>query len=142
MNPVTIRIFGGKVFALNEYTKYRLETAAERLAVSKAMIDMGAYRDSINRSYYAIFTAARALLSEDGVAFKKHSAVISYFRREYIKSGIFDVKYSDYIGSAFEFRNDCDYEDFVFASREEAEEQYQHAVEFVEAVKKYLEEAI
>lgn len=124
---------------MNEYTKYRLETAAERVAVSKAMIDMGAYRDSINRSYYAIFTAARALLSEDGVAFKKHSAVISYFRREYIKSGIFDIKYSDYIGSAFEFRNDCDYEDFVFASHEEAEEQYQHAVEFVAAVKAYLE---
>ena len=125
---------------MNEYTKYRLEVAAERVEVSKNMLDSGHFRDSVNRSYYAIFTAARALLSEDGVAFKKHSAVIGYFRREYIKSGIFDVKYSDYIGDAFEFRNDCDYEDFIFASREEAEEQYQHAVEFVAAVEKYLAE--
>ncbi|MBR4904438.1 MAG: HEPN domain-containing protein [Selenomonadaceae bacterium] len=124
---------------MNEYTKYRLETAAERVEVSKLMLDCGHFKDSINRSYYAIFTAARALLSEDGVAFKKHSAVISYFRREYIKTGVFDVKYSDYIGNAFEFRNDCDYEDFIFATREEAETQYQHAVEFVEAVKNYLE---
>ena len=124
---------------MNEYTKYRWELAAERVEVSKIMLDSGHFRDSINRSYYAIFTAARALLSEDGVTFKKHSAVISYFRREYIKTSIFDVKYSDYIGNAFEFRNDCDYEDFVFASREEAEEQYQHAVEFVEAIKAYLE---
>ena len=124
---------------MNEYTKYRLEVAAERVEVSKNMLDSGHFRDSVNRSYYAIFTAARALLSEDGVAFKKHSAVIGYFRREYIKTGIFDVKYSDYIGDAFEFRNDCDYEDFIFATREEAEEQYQHAVEFVAAVKNYLE---
>lgn len=124
---------------MNEYTKYRLETAAERVEVSRLMLDFGHFKDSINRSYYAIFTAARALLSEDGVAFKKHSAVISYFRREYIKAGIFDVKYSDYIGNAFEFRNDCDYEDFIFATREEAETQYQHAAEFVEAVKNYLE---
>lgn len=124
---------------MNDYTRYRLETAAERVEVSGLMLDCGHFKDSINRSYYAIFTAARALLSEDGVAFKKHSAVISYFRREYIKAGIFDVKYSDYIGNAFEFRNDCDYEDFIFATREEAETQYQHAVEFVEAVKNYLE---
>ena len=125
---------------MNEYAKYRLETASERLATTKAMIDIGAYRDSINRSYYAIFTAARALLAEREIDFKKHSAVISYFRREYVKTGKFDGKFSDYIGVAFRFRNDCDYEDFVIVSREEAETQYQHAVEFVEAVRKYLEE--
>ena len=124
---------------MNEYAKYRLELAAERVATTKAMIDIGAYRDSINRSYYAIFTAARALLADREIDFKKHSAVIGYFRREYVKTGIFDVKFSDYIGAAFKFRNDCDYEDFVIVSREEAETQYQHAVEFVEAVKKYLE---
>lgn len=124
---------------MNKYTKYRLELADERVEVSKIMLNDGHFRDSINRSYYAIFTAVRALLSERNIDFKKHSAVISYFRREYIKTGVFDVKFSDYIGGAFEFRNDCDYEDFVFASREEAEEQYQHAVEFVEAVKNYLE---
>ena len=124
---------------MNEYTKYRLDVAAERLTVSAELLDGGHFRDSVNRSYYAIFSAVRALLSEDGVAFKKHSAVISYFRREYIKTGIFDVKFSDYVGGAFEFRNDCDYEDFVFATRAEAELQHQHAVEFVEAVKTFLE---
>ena len=67
---------------MNEYAKYRLETAAERVTATKTLIDIGAYRDSINRSYYAIFTAARALLAERGVDFKKHSAVIGYFRRE------------------------------------------------------------
>ena len=126
---------------MNEYTKYRLETADERLEISQLALENGFFKDSINRSYYAIFSATRALLSEDNVAFKKHSAVISYFRREYIKSGKFDVKFSDYIGGAFEFRNDCDYEDFVVVSRQEAETQYQHAVEFVAAVKTFLEEA-
>ncbi len=123
---------------MNEYAKYRLELAAERVSATKAMIDMGAYRDSINRSYYAIFTAARALLAERNIDFKKHSAVIGYFRREYIKTNVFDKKFSDYIGEAFRFRNDCDYGDFVIVSRAEAEEQYQHAVKFVETVKEYL----
>lgn len=125
---------------MNEYTKYRLELAAERVSATKDLIDDGHFRDSINRSYYAIFTAIRALLAERGIDFKKHSAVISYFRREYIKTEIFDVKFSAYVGAAFRFRNDCDYEDFVIVSREEAETQFQHAVEFYEAVKNYLEE--
>lgn len=124
---------------MNDYAKYRLELAAERVTTSKLLIDNEAYRDSINRSYYAIFTAARALLADRNIDFKKHSSVISYFRREYIKTGLFDTKYSDYIGKAFRFRNDCDYEDFVIVSREQAQEQYQHAVEFCAAVKKYLE---
>lgn len=70
---------------------------------------------------------------------KKHSAVIGYFRKNYIKTGIFETRFSDYIGDAFEVRNDCDYEDFYIASREEAEIQYLHAIEFYEAAKNYLE---
>ena len=126
---------------MRDLTKYRLEVAEERLMTAKEMIERGRYRISISNSYYAIFNAARALLAEKEVDFKKHSAVISYFRREYVKTGIFDVKFSAYIGNAFDSRNDCDYEDFFIASREEAETQYQHAVEFVEAVKSYLEGA-
>lgn len=127
---------------MRDLTKYRLDTAAERLEVAAGLIVSGRYRISISNSYYAIFNAARALLAEEQVDFKKHSAVISYFRRKYVKTGLFDVKFSAYIGNAFDARNDCDYEDFFIASRSQAEEQYQHAVEFVEAVKKYLEEAI
>lgn len=126
---------------MRDLTKYRIDSANERLEVAEMLIDIGRYRISISNSYYAIFNAIRALLSEEQLDFKKHSAVISYFRREYVKTGIFDVKFSDYIGDAFDSRNDCDYEDFFIASRTEAEEQYQHAVEFCAAVKNYLEEA-
>ena len=124
---------------MRDLTIYRLELAKERLTVSKDMLEGEHFKDSINRSYYAIFSATRALLSEEHIDFKKHSAVISYFRREYVKTDKFDVKFSDYIGDAFRARQYSDYEDFFIVSREEAEIQYQHAVEFVEAVKKYLE---
>lgn len=125
---------------MRDLTKYRLETAQERLEISREMINGGWYRVSVSNSYYAIFNAVRALLSERYIDFKKHSAVISYFRREYIKTGEFEIKFSDYIGKAFTARQYSDYEDFFVASREEAEIQYQHAAEFVEAVKNYLED--
>ena len=65
---------------MRDLTKYRLELAKERIEISKFMIDNGHYKDSVNRSYYSIFSAIRALLAEKEVDFKKHSAVISYFR--------------------------------------------------------------
>lgn len=97
------------------------------------------FKGSINRSYYAIFTAARALLAEEEKDFKKHSAVIAYFRQHYIKTKIFDKKFSDSIGDAFEIRNNCDYEDFYIVSRLDAQTQLNNASEFLQAVKKYLE---
>lgn len=101
-------------------------------------MERGRYRNSINRSYYAIFSAMRAILAKRDVDFSKHSGVISYFRREYIKTGIFDKKYSDYIRDAFDGRNASDYGDFVAVTKEEATEQYDHAVELTEAIRRYL----
>ena len=66
--------------------------------------------------------------------------MISYFQREYVKTKLFEKKYSDYLQNAFEIRNSCDYEDFFIASKVEAEEQYQHAVEFLDEVKRFLSE--
>ena len=67
------------------------------------------------------------------------AGVIAYFQREYIKTGIFDKKYSKYVQSAFQIRNSCDYDDFFIASRQDAEEQYQKAEELYEEVKAFLE---
>ena len=124
---------------MRELTKYRLVRATEYLSASKIMLENNCYKDSINRSYYAIFTTIRALLAENEIDFKKHSAVISYFRQHYIKTKIFDVKFSQYVGNAFEIRNNCDYEDFYIVSREDAETQYNNAVEFYETIKNFLE---
>ena len=124
---------------LRDLSKYRLDRAVEFLSEANALFQIDSFKGSINRSYYAIFTAVRALLAEEKKDFKKHSAVIAYFRQHYIKTGIFDVKFSKYIGDAFDFRNDCDYEDFIFVSHSEAQTQLNNATEFLQAVKNYLE---
>jgi uncharacterized protein (UPF0332 family) len=69
----------------------------------------------------------------------KHSGVISYFQKEYIKTEIFDKKYSKYISTAFQIRNNCDYNDFFLVSKDDASEQYEHAKEICEAVEKFLD---
>lgn len=121
-----------------ELAEYRMSSARERLESAKLLLDNQKYKDSIGRSYYAIFTAARAVLALDGKDFSKHSGVISYFQKEYIKTGVFDVRYSKYISEAFQIRNNTDYTDFYIVSHEDAETQYQRAVEFCKEIRVYL----
>lgn len=120
--------------------EYRLEMAQERLHSSKILLDDGSYKDSIGRSYYAMFTAVRALLAMEGQDFSKHAGVIAYFQKEFIKTGKFDKKYSKYISQAFQIRNNTDYADFFIVSAQDAKEQYEKAAEFLNVITEYLKE--
>ena len=121
-----------------ELVEYRLQTAQGKLHSAKILLDAGEYKDSIGRSYYAMFSAIKAMLAVDKVDFSKHAGVIAYFQKEYVKTGKFNKEYSKYISSAFQIRNNCDYADFFLVSRNDALEQYEKAEKFVDAVKKYL----
>ena len=123
-----------------ELMEYRLEMAQERLHSSKILLDDGSYKDSIGRSYYAMFTSVRALLAMEGQDFSKHAGVIAYFQKEFIKTGKFDKKYSKYISQAFQIRNNTDYADFFIVSAQDAKEQYEKAKEFLEVITQYLKE--
>ncbi len=118
-----------------DLAKYRLEMSDEHMKSAKALLDIGSYKDSIGRSYFAMFSAVRALLALDAVDFSKHSGVISYFQKEYIKTGKMEVKYSKSLSQAFQIRNNADYQDFFVVSRKDAEEQLERAEEFLNAVK-------
>ena len=122
-----------------ELMVYRMAGAREKLNSSKLLLDNGNYKDSIGRSYYAMFSAVRAILALDGIDYSKHAGVIAYFQKEYVKTGKFDKLYSKYLSQAFQIRNQADYEDFYIVSQKDAMEQYKKADEFVKAVEAYLE---
>lgn len=56
----------------NDLSKYRLEKSKEDLLSSKLLFENGFYKQSVNRSYYSIFHATRALLALDKFDSKKH----------------------------------------------------------------------
>ena len=122
-----------------ELMLYRIAGAKEKLDSSKLLLDNGNYKDSIGRSYYAMFSAVRAILALDGVDYSKHAGVIAYFQKEYVKTGKFDKLYSKYLSQAFQIRNQADYEDFYIVSQKDATEQFKRADEFVKVVQVYLE---
>lgn len=121
-----------------DLSQYRFEKAKEDFRAAEELYKIEFYKQSMNRSYYAIFHAVRALLALDEIDFKKHAGVIGYFQQHYVKPGIFTKEYSTMLTNASMKRNQSDYNDFFTATRMETEEQLENAKLFIEAVEEYL----
>ena len=124
--------------SLKELAGYRMERAREMLSAAEGNLEIGQYKTSLNRSYYAIFHAMRAANILKGFDSSKHSGVIAFFNKEYLKEEIMDRQLSAVIkGSSF-LREKSDYDDFFIASRKEAEVQLENARGFLNTVEAYL----
>lgn len=124
--------------SVTELSRYRFETGQEALADARLMYENGRYKNALNRAYYAIFHAIRAVNALTGFDSSKHSGVIAYFNQNYVKTEVFPRELSKLIRLASENREKADYLDFFIASREEAEKQIQRAEQFLAHIEKYL----
>ncbi len=120
------------------YIKYRLATAEENLESAKILYDNNQLKAAANRAYYCVFHSMRAVLAVEGVDFKHHSGVIAYFRKEYIKTGIFPKNLSTIIQTTSMVRESSDYDDFYLISRDDAKKQIDDAEIFYKEIKKYI----
>ena len=118
--------------------KYRIDTARETLNVAKECLENKHYKDSINRSYYASFYAARAILALERIDFKRHKDVIAYFNKNYVATGIFEKDIGRKLARLQQKREQSDYDDFFIASKEEAQKQYNNAENIISAIIEYL----
>lgn len=118
---------------------YRLDRAKEDLQTAESNLSAGFYKAAINRSYYAIFHSIRAVNILDGFDASKHSSVIAHFNQYYVKTAEFDRNTYKLIDSAYRIREKCDYSDFYIASKEDAQTQLEHAQQFYQRVKEYID---
>ena len=118
---------------------FRIEKAKNDLHDAKETLRLGMYDNAANRSYYAIFHAARAVLALDGLDFKKHAGVVGTFSKNYIKTGVFEPETAQMIKSAFSIRSETDYEDFYVVSKKDVEQQVLDAEVFIAKVNEYLQ---
>ena len=120
-----------------ELARFRLEQSRECLTVAETNLETS-LNSSINRSYYSVFHAMRAVLALDRFESKTHKGVINEFRRRYIKTEVFPRHFSDIIEKAFDVRGDSDYSDFFLVDESEVRQQLDNATEFLKAVESYL----
>lgn len=125
--------------SIKELSQYRFQRACEDYETAKLLFEAKSLKASINRSYYAIFHALRAVTALDQFDSSKHSGVIAYINRYYVKEGIFDKGFSKMLDMAFRLREKADYEDFVIVSVEMSEEQLVKAGKILNIIKEHLE---
>jgi uncharacterized protein (UPF0332 family) len=116
-----------------------IDQARRMLVVAAHNLNDGFYASAINRAYYAIFYAANATLSTQGLSRGKHSGVLSVFRERFIKSGLIEIEYSHIYGKVMDDRHLGDYEIKVGVTPAEAQRDVENAQRFVSRIETYLQ---
>ncbi len=115
-----------------------MNQAEYMLIVANDLLLAEHYSSSVNRSYYAVFYAATALLLSDGESRSSHHGVLSAFRQHFIKSERWPVEYSDLYGNLIAEREAVDYMIFESTSQTDADSSLQDARRFVAQAKTWL----
>ena len=76
---------------------------------SEINIRMNCLQSAQNRLYYAIFYAVSALAKSQGFITSKHSQLLGWFNREYVKTELFPKEIARIYVETFEFRQKSDY---------------------------------
>jgi len=112
--------------------------AEQALQTAQVNLDVGDYRATVNRAYYATFYAASAMLLTKGVERLKHSGVISAFREHFVKPGLIEAEYSSVYGEALVIREDADYAIDIPIDFDMGETALRQARHFVQRMREYL----
>ncbi|HUV03673.1 MAG TPA: HEPN domain-containing protein [Armatimonadota bacterium] len=116
---------------MTEEQRELLLEAKDSIAAARILLDNGYPSYAAARAYYAMFYTAEAFLEGEGMSFSKHSAVISAFGREFVRSGKVSADYHRYLVEAQGLRHLGDYGPRFSVSREEAIEQIERAEQFL-----------
>ena len=121
---------------------YRLQQAEESLDEAKYLFDGNrSSRSVINRAYYAMFYSVLALLIFEPYSSSKHSGVLSYFNRKFIRTGLLPEDLGRAVNKAFDLRQRGDYREQVILERDQVAPFIEMARKFIDSVRNYLKNA-
>ncbi|MBN1255186.1 MAG: HEPN domain-containing protein [Deltaproteobacteria bacterium] len=118
---------------------YRIQKAKEILSEASDCLQHKHYGLSVTRSYYAMFSATRALLAFKEMDSSKHSGVIALFNQHIVKADLFPKDIGKFITKAKDLREEADYGDFVEITEKDAKIQLERAQTFVAEAEKTAE---
>lgn len=126
-----------------ELIRYRLKQAAESLEEAEFLLSgKMSSRSIINRAYYAMFYAVLALLVNEPYASSKHTGVLAFFNKNFIKSGLLPEALGRSLNKAFELRQRGDYREYIELTHEQVAPFIGEARNFIVAVRVHLDMAI
>lgn len=95
---------------MNDEVLRYLNKADHALVVAQGLMEQGHAPDAASKIYYAMFYAAKALLTAEGIDVTKHSAVESAFGYYFAKPGRIEPKFHKMLMNARKIREIADYD--------------------------------
>jgi uncharacterized protein (UPF0332 family) len=123
---------------IDEVRRY-LDKADHALLVAGDLMAQGHAPDAASKIYYAMFYAAKALLTSEGVNVVKHSAVESAFGYHFAKPGRIDTRFHRMLMNARKIREIADYDIEEEIIEPVASLKVEEGRAFVAEVKQFLE---
>lgn len=118
---------------------YRMQKAKEIITEASDSLQHKHYGLSVTRSYYAMFTATKALLALKEMDSSKHAGVIALFNQHIVKADLFPKEIGKFLTRAKDLREEADYGDFVEITEHDARTQLERAQTFVTEAEKTLQ---
>lgn len=123
---------------MNDEQKQLLDKARQSFDASQYLLAGGYIDFAVARAYYTMFYLASAILAGENLHFSKHSAVISAFGKEFVKTGIIPAIFHQYLKTAQDLRHLGDYGNLSQVSQAEAETQIQNSKQFLDFAQAFL----
>jgi hypothetical protein len=121
--------------------RYRLQQADESLEEARYLLaGEKSLRSVANRFYYGMFYAVLALLIYEPYTSSKHSGVLAYFNKRFIKGGLLPEGMGRTLNKSFELRQRGDYREYFELTKDQVEPLLDEAAKFVATVRNYLNE--
>jgi len=122
----------------SEMVRYWWSKAQDSLASARREFEAGSYSFAMNRLYYAALYGVSAVLLERRHSFRKHSGVRAAFPRQFIKTGLLDMKWGRLYDQLFEDRQEGDYVAFIAFEPEYVRLQVGQGSEFLDRLRALL----
>lgn len=119
-------------------SKYRLEKAERLLEDARLLFRESRWESSVNRSYYAALSAAKAALILFGVDPKTHEDVKTMVNMKIISKGLLSKEYGKWFRNLLSEREDADYTDYATIDASDAEQALQNASLFIKKIKEVI----
>lgn len=122
----------------NILIKHRMDRANETLSEAKTAFENESYLLAANRVYYTAFYAVSALGLKSDFTTSKHGQLLGWFNQYFIKTGLIEKHFGEFYKSAFQMRQQSDYDDFVKFDKVIIEEKIKTASEFIDRISELI----
>ncbi len=109
----------------------RAERSKEMFEDARKSLEVEMFKTSVNRSYYAVLHAVRALLILKGLEPTTRDGALKLFAIDFVNTGLISKEMMKVLKELLSLRKDVDYGDIVDVEKDEAKEALNKAEKFL-----------